>query len=78
MQPSESGHDAAQRIPVVDEKYTILKKLQTQDFVVEKRWVTKTVSIPVSVRYEEVYVNGKRFGSGFESMLSSLKGARRA
>lgn len=59
MQSSEPGHDAAhERIPVVDEKYTILKKLQTQDFVIEKRWVTKTVSIPVSVRYEEVYVNG--------------------
>jgi hypothetical protein len=62
-------------IPVIDEKYSISKKLNTVDFVVEKRWVTKTISVPVSVRYEEIFVNGKQFGSGFEQMLSSLKGA---
>jgi len=62
-------------IPVIDEKYSISKKLNTADFIVEKRWVTKTISVPVSVRYEEIFVNGKQFGSGFEHMLSSLKGA---
>jgi stress response protein YsnF len=63
------------RIPVIDEKYSVSKRVRTKDFIVEKRWVTKTVSVPVSVKYEEIFVDGKRFGSGLENMLSSLKGA---
>jgi hypothetical protein len=63
------------RIPVIDEKYSVSKRVRTKDFIVEKRWVTKTVSIPVSVKYEEIFVNGKRFGSGLEGVLSSIKGS---
>jgi hypothetical protein len=40
------------RIPVIDEKYSVSKRVRTKDFIVEKRWVTKTVSIPVSVKYD--------------------------
>jgi stress response protein YsnF len=63
------------RIPVIDEKYSVSKRVRTKDFIVEKKWVTKTVSIPVSVKYEEIFVDGKRFGSGIESVLSSIKGS---
>jgi stress response protein YsnF len=63
------------RIPVIDEKYSVSKRVRTKDFIVEKRWVTKTVSIPVSVKYEEIFVDGKRFGSSLESVLSSIKGS---
>lgn len=63
------------RLPVIGEKYSVSKRVKTKDFLVEKRWVTRTVSIPVSVKYEEIFVNGKRFGSGLENLLSSLKGS---
>jgi stress response protein YsnF len=63
------------KIPVIDEKYSVSKRVRTKDFVVEKRWVKKTISVPVSVKYEEIFVNGKRFGSGVENVLSSIKGA---
>jgi len=61
------------RIPVVGEKYSVSKRVRTKDFTVEKRWTTKTISVPVSIKYEEIFVNGKRFGSGLENVLSSLK-----
>ena len=52
------------------------KKITKQDFIIEKRWVTGTAKIEVPMKYEEVYVNGKKLGSkdGLESILSSVKG----
>ncbi|HEX6280670.1 MAG TPA: hypothetical protein VFZ67_00425 [Nitrososphaera sp.] len=65
-----------QVVPVVADKYSISKKITTQNFIVEKRWVTGTAKIEVPMKYEEVYVNGKKLGSkeGLESLLSSMKG----
>lgn len=65
-----------QVVPVVANKYSISKKITTQNFIVEKRWVTGTAKIEVPMKYEEVYVNGKKLGSkdGLESLLSSMKG----
>jgi stress response protein YsnF len=65
-----------QVVPVVANKYSISKKITTQNFTVEKRWVTGTAKIEVPMKYEEVYVNGKKLGSkdGLESILSSMKG----
>jgi stress response protein YsnF len=63
-------------VPVLAEKYSISKKIIVQDFTIEKRWVTGTAKIEVPVKYEEVYINGKKVGSkdGLESILSSAKG----
>src|SRR5919107_5682905 len=65
-----------QVVPVVANKYSISKKITTQNFIIEKRWVTGTAKIEVPMKYEEVYVNGKKLGSkdGLESILSSVKG----
>jgi stress response protein YsnF len=65
-----------QIVPVVANKYSISKKITIQNFMVEKRWVTGTAKIEVPLKYEEVYVNGKKLGSkdGLESLLSSMKG----
>jgi hypothetical protein len=59
--------------PVVANNYSIPKKITTQNFIIEKRWVTGTAKIQVPMKYEEVYVNGKKLGSkdGLESILSS-------
>lgn len=59
--------------PVVANNYSIPKKITTQNFIIEKRWVTGTAKIEVPMKYEEVYVNGKKLGSkdGLESILSS-------
>lgn len=72
MQPQLPGEI---RIPVIGEHYSVSKKIRTKDFVVEKRWVTKTVSVPVKVRYEELFVNGRRFGSGLDNVLASIRGS---
>lgn len=65
-----------QVVPVLANKYSVSKKITTQNFIVEKRWVTGTAKIEVPMKYEEVYVNGKKLGSkdGLESILSSMKG----
>ena len=65
-----------QVVPVVANKYSISKKITTQNFIIEKRWVTGTAKIEVPMKYEEIYVNGKKLGSknGLESILSSMKG----
>lgn len=65
-----------QVVPVVANKYSVSKKITKQKFIIEKRWVTGTAKIEVPMKYEEVYVNGKKLGSkgGLESTLSSMKG----
>src|SRR5215216_652162 len=65
-----------QVVPVVANKYSVSKKITKQNFIIEKRWVMGTARIEVSMKYEEVYVNGKKLGSkgGLESILSSVKG----
>jgi hypothetical protein len=54
----------------------VSKKITKQNFIIEKRWVMGTAKIGVPMKYEEVYVNGKKLGSkgGLESILSSVKG----
>jgi hypothetical protein len=54
----------------------VSKKITKQNFIIEKRWVIGTARIGVPMKYEEVYVNGKKLGSkgGLESILSSVKG----
>jgi hypothetical protein len=65
-----------QVVPVVANKYSVSKKITKQNFIIEKRWVMGTAKIGVPMKYEEVYVNGKKLGSkgGLESILSSVKG----
>jgi hypothetical protein len=64
-----------QVVPVVANKYSV-SKITKQNFIIEKRWVMGTAKIGVPMKYEEVYVNGKKLGSkgGLESILSSVKG----
>jgi stress response protein YsnF len=65
-----------QVVPVVANRYSVSKKITTQNFKIERRWVTGTAKIEVPMKYEEIYVNGKKLGSkgGLESILSSMKG----
>lgn len=77
--PSSTGEDAEEVlhqqqphketevkvVPVVAERYLISKKAIVQNIRIEKRWVTRTEKIEVPVKYEEIYVNGKKFGSKY-------------
>jgi stress response protein YsnF len=81
MDPKINGREAekttdVQVVPVVANKYSVSKKITKQNFIIEKRWVMGTAKIGVPMKYEEVYVNGKKLGSkgGLESILSSVKG----
>jgi stress response protein YsnF len=46
-------------MPLAAENYSVSKKNTKSDVVIEKRWVTRTETIRIPVRYEELYVNGK-------------------
>jgi stress response protein YsnF len=65
-----------QVVPVIANRYSVSKKTTTQNFIIEKRWVTGTAKIEVPMKYEEIYVNGKKLGSkgGLEGILFSMKG----
>ena len=67
-------HDSAS-VSAIAEKYSLSKRVVTQEYTVEKRWVSGVATIKVPVQYEEIYVNGKKLGSrSLENVLSSLKG----
>jgi stress response protein YsnF len=81
--PSSNSEDTAKEVqqqkesevkvvPVLAEKYSISKKIIVEDFTIERRWVTGTAKIEVSVKHKEIYVNGKKLGSknGIESILT--------
>ena len=55
----EKSIEIANIIPVLEERFSVSKKTLTEHAKVEKRWITKTKKIEVSVSTEEVYINDK-------------------
>jgi stress response protein YsnF len=67
-------HDPA-TVSAIAEKYSLSKRVVTQEYTIEKRWVSGVATIRIPIQYEEIYVNGKKFGSrSLKNVLSSLKG----
>ena len=54
------GTNFEQKIPIVEEKFSIDKKTVSEDVKIEKRWVTKTKILKVPITYEELYLNDKK------------------
>jgi stress response protein YsnF len=54
------GTNFEQKIPIVEEKFSIGKKTVSEDVKIEKRWVTKTKILKVPITYEEIYLNDKK------------------
>jgi stress response protein YsnF len=54
------GTNFEQKIPIVEEKFSIDKKTVSEDVKIEKRWVTKTKILKVPITYEEIYLNDKK------------------
>lgn len=46
-------------VPVIQEEFSVSKKIVTENIKVEKKWNTITKKIEVPVSFEEVYINGK-------------------
>jgi stress response protein YsnF len=46
-------------VPVIEEEFSVSKKIVTENVKVEKKWNTTTKKIEVPVSFEEVYINGK-------------------
>src|SRR5919202_439587 len=55
----EKSIQIANIIPVLEERFSISKKTLIEHAKIEKRWITKTKKIEVSVSSEEVYINDK-------------------
>ena len=49
-----------QKIPIVEEKFSIGKKSVSEEVKIEKRWVTKTKIVKVPITYEEIFLNDKK------------------
>jgi stress response protein YsnF len=50
----------AQVIPVIEENFSISKKMNTDSVTIQKICTTKTEKIAIPRRFEEVFVNGKK------------------
>jgi stress response protein YsnF len=50
----------AQVIPVIEENFSISKKMNTDSVTIQKICTTKTEKIEIPRRFEEVFVNGKK------------------
>lgn len=69
------GEPGASVLPVIEEQPRVSKTIVRGEAVIEKRWVTKNKTIRVPVTYEEIYVDGKRFGK--KSKVMRKKGSAR-
>ncbi|MDQ6864385.1 MAG: hypothetical protein M3044_11230 [Thermoproteota archaeon] len=50
----------AQIVPVIEENFSISKKMNTESVKIQKICTTKTERIAIPRRFEEVFVNGKK------------------
>ena len=61
--PFSYGSEIVQRIPLIGEKFTLTKKTKEGQVNIEKRWTTATKKIEIPVKYEEIYMDGKKIDS---------------
>jgi stress response protein YsnF len=64
--PFSYGSEIVQRIPLIGEKFTLTKKTKEGQVNIEKRWTTSTKKIEIPVKYEEIYIDGKKIDSRIE------------
>ena len=60
------GSEVVQRIPLIGEKFTLSKKTKEGQVNIEKRWTTSAKKIEIPVKYEEIYIDGKKIDSQIE------------
>ena len=61
--PFSYGSEIVQRIPLIGEKFTLTKQTKEGQVSIEKRWTTATKKIEIPVKYEEIYMDGKKIDS---------------
>jgi stress response protein YsnF len=64
--PFSYGSEIVQRISLIGEKFTLTKKTKEGQVNIEKRWRTSTKKIEIPVKYEEIYIDGKKIDSHIE------------
>ena len=64
--PFSYGSEIVQRIPLMGEKFTLTKKTKEGQVNIEKRWATSAKKIEIPVKYEEIYIDGKKIDSHIE------------
>ena len=64
--PFSYGSEIVQRIPLIGEKFTLTKKTKEGQVNIEKRWTTSAKKIEIPVKYEEIYIDGKKIDSRIE------------
>jgi stress response protein YsnF len=64
--PFSYGSEIVQRIPLMGEKFTLTKKTKAGQVNIEKRWTTSAKKIEIPVKYEEIYIDGKKIDSQIE------------
>jgi stress response protein YsnF len=64
--PFSYGSEVVQRIPLMGEKFTLTKKTKAGQVNIEKRWTTSAKKIEIPVKYEEIYIDGKKIDSQIE------------
>jgi len=71
------GEQIVRKIPLYEEDFELTKKEVETNVQLEKTWVHTTKKIEIPIKYEEILLNGKEFGSYDQKeiveMLSKIK-----
>jgi stress response protein YsnF len=71
------GEQIVRQIPLYSEDFELTKKEVETNIELEKKWIYTTKKIEVPIKYEEILLNGKEFGSYDQKeiveMLSKIK-----
>lgn len=71
------GEQIVNRIPLYGEDFELTKKEVETNIQLEKKWIQTTKKIEIPIKYEEILLNGKEFGSYDQKeiveMLSKIK-----
>ncbi len=61
-------------IPIIEERYSLSKKILSEDVKIEKRWVINDEKIHVPIAYEKIFVDDKELDSySKEDILNQIK-----
>jgi stress response protein YsnF len=58
--PFSYDSEIVKKIPLIGEKFSYTKQTKEDQINIEKRWTTSIKKVEIPVRYEEVYIDGKK------------------
>src|SRR6478735_5207420 len=58
-----------EKIPLLSQRFSSTKQSKESQIHIEKRWTTSIKKIEIPINYEEIYIDGKKIDSYYDSEL---------